>query len=62
MQNELKPCPFCGGEAKIGKISIDKTYYVQCGNGYCDVLPSTYTYTTEEQAIEHWNRRVDNAE
>lgn len=53
---ELKPCPFCG---EIPKIFHDR-HSVECCNGLCDVMPSTwsYTYDTDEDAVEAWNRRA----
>lgn len=48
--DNLKPCPFCGGNPKIkGK----KIICVACG-----CTARTYG-TTREQAISAWNRRVD---
>jgi Lar family restriction alleviation protein len=62
----LKPCPFCGGEAKPIKHSFwdertqsfsDKTYSIVC----CVCSASTYPfYRTEEEAVDAWNRRTDN--
>lgn len=48
---KLKPCPFCGGEAKI--ISGYGKYVVTCKG--CDAMaPSTYT---EGDAAKAWNKR-----
>ena len=61
---ELKPCPFCGGEANItkGERWLDETctpskpyYYARCQNCYT----TGYKYhPTEKEAIEAWNTRV----
>ena len=34
---ELKPCPFCGGEAEIakGRLYVDTTYAVKCKSCLC---------------------------
>lgn len=50
---ELKPCPFCGGEASI-YVAYDDGYYVCCDECGCG-LP---VYNTEEDAIREWNRRT----
>lgn len=57
---ELKPCPFCGGEACLqehffaGYIS---TYGVVC----LDCCAETRQFFhTKDEATEAWNRRVDN--
>ena len=53
---ELKRCPFCGGEAKmffVGRIG----HLVQCEK--CKNM--TPWKDTEGEAIAAWNRRVDNA-
>lgn len=57
---ELKPCPFCGGEATLythsGQFN-DGMFSVGCDD--CHI--STDTYLAPRRAIELWNRRVDHA-
>ena len=59
-KQELKPCPFCGGEAEIYENNIIKSlpsYRVFCANCYS----RTYgMYDKLDDAIEAWNRRVNN--
>lgn len=50
---ELKPCPFCGGEAKIKKNILNEDIYVECRNCYS----RTDGFGITEYAIEQWNRR-----
>lgn len=62
---EIKPCPFCGsiatdyGRKEVRTDIIDlhqkiwKLYCVQCGAG-------TDYFETTKEAIEAWNRRIDN--
>lgn len=52
---KLKPCPFCGGEAKI-KFILGKEAVV-CKNCYAYMLAD---YIPIEILIDMWNRRVDN--
>lgn len=54
--SELKPCPFCGGRAKIEKIQVTGNYRVSCEK--CPVTVGRYWYFEESKAIEAWNRRV----
>lgn len=60
MMAELKPCPFCGGEAKIKTIEnglLRKTtfFYIRCtvcGN-------NTAVQYEKAEAINAWNRRCE---
>ena len=56
MSSELKPCPFCGGEAKL--YDAYGPYIVECGN--CRAANGRFPY--EKKAIEHWNTRHDHRE
>lgn len=57
--DELKPCPFCGGEAEVLYFQ-DETYRAQCACVECDVKPYATRYLrSREAAIEAWNRRAD---
>lgn len=57
----LKPCPFCGGEARLhhGSNGINKTSFVMC-EGCCVKTEGTEIstrYSSDEKAIDVWNRR-----
>lgn len=64
--DELKPCPFCGGEAEVFDYNIAceiyeddedgfiAPYTVQCKRQCCFLGKD---YETKEEAIEVWNRR-----
>ena len=55
MGSELKPCPFCGGEA----IHIEKDYnHVECHDCCC----KTGTYGYRRHAISAWNQRAVDGE
>lgn len=64
---ELKPCPFCGGQAFSYHIPPHKHFLVDfpdhTGSGYveCGLCTAVLSAETEEAAIEAWNRRIDNA-
>lgn len=51
--SELKPCPFCGGEAWLVMGSCG--YMVECGA--CHIFGAIRG--TKEEAIEAWNRRAN---
>lgn len=50
--DELKPCPFCGGEAHI--ITAVGESWVRCDK----CRATTEAYTDEQLTIAAWNRRA----
>ena len=52
---KLKPCPFCGGEAKLQGITVVWIKCKQCG-------VSTWGFKEEKRAIDLWNSRKPEAE
>ena len=62
MTEELKPCPFCGGEARLLLNAKRKIYgkdeyrtgVVAC----CNVCEARMFYGSEKLAIDAWNRRT----
>ena len=59
---ELKPCPFCGGEALLEEFIVRKGFEACVVCTGCLVTMPTSTYDESEKAarkaIEAWNRRV----
>jgi hypothetical protein len=70
--NNLKPCPFCGGEAKLCDNSISDCVYdpitlaeIDCTYEEPDTFwvncrecyAMTLGFDTEKEAIEAWNKR-----
>lgn len=56
---KLKPCPFCGAEAVMDTIKphyYEGETFIECTGCTCAIAEKT-----EHEAIEAWNRRVDNA-
>lgn len=52
MEEELKPCPFCGSK-HIGLQHVNEQW--QC---YCILCwANRGWFDTKEDAIKHWNRR-----
>ena len=52
---KLKPCPFCGGMAKIHNYRDYRNYYtVECCD--CGIFVSD-NYSREEDAVKGWNIR-----
>ena len=64
---ELKPCPFCGGEAKIEHSykfgSTTRYSLVKCQNYECGIegkwIMESTSYASDERAIKAWNRRAN---
>lgn len=62
MKNELKPCPFCGSDdIDYGIMSgtMKGFDYIQCQN--CGAEIRSINNGKYIEAIEAWNRRVENA-
>lgn len=53
---ELKPCPFCGGEAE--NFEDDGNFGVRCCNSACIGNDLEPRYSSEHFAIKGWNRRA----
>ena len=54
--NELKPCPFCGGEAFVWRTS--HRTWIECENYNVDTHRVAFSSTCEKEVIEAWNRRT----
>ena len=60
---KLKPCPFCGGKAKLELRSFDvfisaaTVVCTKCGARTNMIKPSC-DYTAKDKAFKLWNRRV----
>lgn len=61
---QLKPCPFCGGEAEfyMGSYSACTNYVVvkcrKC-NAKTEEITGSVAYCAKDVARDLWNRRVD---
>ena len=59
MTDNLLPCPFCGGEAKVFHYSSairDEVWRVVCDRPFCAQGPDGYT---EAEAVSAWNTRAE---
>ena len=63
MPNELKPCPFCGGEAEYvctkGVAFVRCKRFLKCG-AVGPKQPIGDDFIAKEIAINAWNGRADN--
>lgn len=59
--NDLKCCPFCGGEAEVGLTNQhDKLFIVGCNTPMCygNINHFTMSFVSKESAINTWNTRA----
>ena len=56
---ELKPCPFCGGEARV--CDNEQTVFVRCKECSCQAqeITANTKYCAWDLAVDSWNRRVN---
>lgn len=59
-ENNLKPCPFCGGEAKLHKEKLDIFGVMRdCYSVYCTKCCCQTQYSgSENEAVRDWNKRT----
>lgn len=59
---ELKPCPFCGGEAHVYETvngGTRKLYWIECLKCYAE---SPKSLDLPQDSIDAWNRRDEDCE
>lgn len=74
MSNELKPCPFCGGEAEWKSLSFDKQgrcFVTVSGKhrpayrrywltcGKCGIPSTSHYRDSKARPAKQWNNRVE---
>lgn len=59
MNSDLKPCPFCGGEAHLSNWTDQAYVWCECG-----VKTEVYLqkYGGIDKAVQTWNSRAENSE
>jgi len=55
METELKPCPFCGGKAKL-KCEMSMNFWFRICCIKCEA--TTRHFLIEEDVYKAWNRRI----
>lgn len=60
LDNEIKPCPFCGGKAELNTEKGRFFSYIKCTNCGAEsgLVKISAEYCADERAKELWNRRV----
>lgn len=61
LQRYLKPCPFCGGTAKLAPMIGARSWWrVRCDAYLCG--GTTWAMQGHMEALEAWNRRANGKE
>jgi len=58
-EDELKPCPFCGGQGEVSKKHEGATFWAYCRTNSCVVLPD---WPYRATAVDAWNTRAPSPE
>lgn len=60
VEEELKPCPFCGSKAELNKWAVDDYYTISCLNIDCVLWASELEGKTNGKSslIKLWNTRT----
>ena len=57
-ESQLKPCPFCGGKARLRYFAEDDIAFIICSNhDECKLTPFIECGGNFEEAIKAWNTR-----
>lgn len=57
---DLKPCPFCGGEAQVIGKQYEGKFCVGCSDDTCMGFSGLgWLYDSEDGAAAAWNRRAE---
>lgn len=60
MQNELKPCPFCGNSVELWETGFGVVKVIECKT--CNVrFVFPWHKDTKKELTDAWNRRANNA-
>lgn len=65
---DLKPCPFCGGAARVDHGEIPRTgvnvWKIGCGNEEVDCIATEMvsSYSRRAEAAAAWNKRADDGD
>ena len=58
--NELKQCPFCGGEAELNESASGFPYFsIWCKNEHCFAGAVQVRDFDKERLVNSWNTRAD---
>ena len=58
--NELKPCPFCGGEAELNESASGLPYFsIWCKNENCIAGAVQVRDFDKERLVNAWNTRAE---